>query len=72
MYLEMEQLSTGPSLVLSNDHGKRKIFGQLTYQLTQTAPSVIGIGETESSLEIFISPEGNLMTEGMTFIPVKE
>lgn len=72
MYLEIEHLNIGDALVLSNDHGKRKIFGQLTYQLNQTAPSVLGIGLEESSLEVFISPEGNLMTAGMTFIPEKE
>jgi hypothetical protein len=49
-----------------------KIFGQLTYQLNETAPSVLGIGLEESSLEVFITPEGNLMTSGMTFIPEKE
>jgi hypothetical protein len=72
MYLEIEHLNIGDALVLSNDHGKRKIFGQLSYQLNQTAPSVVGIGLEESSLEVFISPEGNLMTSGMTFVPVKE
>lgn len=72
MYLEIEHLNIGDALVLSNDHGKRKIFGQLTYQLNETAPSVLGIGFEESSLEVFITPEGNLMTSGMTFIPEKE
>jgi hypothetical protein len=72
MYLEIEHLNIGDALVLSNDHGKRKIFGQLSYQLNQTAPSVVGIGLEESSLELFISPDGNLMTSGMTFVPVKE
>ena len=72
MYLEIEHLDKGDALVLSNDHGKRKIFGQLTYQLNQSAPSLVGIGLEESSLEVIITPEGNLMTSGMTFIPVKE
>ncbi len=72
MYLEIEHLSIGDALDLSNDHGKRKIFGQLSYQLNQTAPSVVGIGLEESSLEVFISPEGNLLTSGMTFVPEKE
>ncbi|MEY3048739.1 MAG: hypothetical protein RL365_777 [Bacteroidota bacterium] len=72
MYLEIEHLSIGDALVLSNDHGKRKIFGQLSYQLNQTAPSVVGVGLEESSLEVFISPEGNLLTSGMTFVPEKE
>jgi hypothetical protein len=72
MYLEIEHLSIGDALVLSNDHGKRKIFGQLSYQLNQSAPSVVGIGLEESSLEVFISPEGNLLTSGMTFVPEKE
>ena len=72
MYIEIEHLDKGDALVLSNDHGKRKIFGQLTYQLNQSAPSVVGLGLEESSLEVIITPEGNLMTAGMTFIPVKE
>ncbi|MFM7596119.1 MAG: hypothetical protein ACKO4Y_08070 [Flavobacteriales bacterium] len=72
MYLEIEELDKGTALVLSNNHGKRKIFANLSYQMNQTAPSVIGIGLEESSLEVFIAPDGNLVTNGMTFIPEKE
>lgn len=32
MYLEIEQLNNQPTLVLSNDHGKRKLFTNLTFQ----------------------------------------
>lgn len=72
MFLEIEHLGIGDALVLSNEHGKRKIFGQLSFEMNQTAPSIIGIGIEESSLEVFISPDGNLLTNGMTFIPEKE
>jgi hypothetical protein len=72
MYISIENLNNQETLVLSNKEGKRKVFTNLNYQPGGSAATLTCLGVSNNSLEIVFSPEGNLITEGMTFVPVSQ
>lgn len=70
MFIAIEILDGVETLVLSNEHGKRKLFTNLTYTAEGSAAMLTCLGVENNSLEIVFSPEGYLITAGMTFLPV--
>jgi len=71
MFIAIEVLAGVETLVLSNEHGKRKLFTNLTYTAGGSAAMLTCLGEENNSLEIVFSPDGSLSTAGMIFYPIR-
>jgi hypothetical protein len=69
MQLEIEQLNNQPTLVLSNEHGKRKLFTNLTFQTAKGYGVVNGIGAEKNDFDIWLYADGHIVAAGMTFLP---
>ena len=71
MFIAIENLGGVETLVLSNEHGKRKLFTNLSYTAEGSAAMLTCLGEENNSLEIVFSPDGSLSTAGMIFYPIR-
>lgn len=69
MYVKIETLDGVETLVISNDHGKRKLFTHLVFTAGGTAATLSCQGESNNSLEFVMTTEGHLVTAGMVFVP---
>lgn len=69
MQLEIELLNNQPTLVLSNEHGKRKLYTNLTFQPATGYGLVNGLGEEKNDFDISMYADGHIVAAGMTFLP---